>query len=36
MRINLSDPKIAFNDDNITDSQKNPIYKEVKNELMNI
>jgi hypothetical protein len=32
----LSEPKIKFDVNNIIDSQKNPIFKELKNELMNI
>ena len=36
MKINVFDLKIAFNDSNIDDSGKNPLYKKLKNELMNI
>ena len=36
MKMNISGLKYKFDDNNITDSQKNPIFKELKNELMNI
>jgi len=36
MKMNVSGIKVKFDDNNITDSQKNPLYKELKNELMNI
>ena len=36
MKINVSEIKIKFNDSNIQDSEKNPLYKKLKNELMNI
>ena len=36
MKMNLSGLKIKFTDSNIVDSQKNPLYKKLKNELMNI
>ena len=36
MKINVSGLKFKFNDSNIEDSQKNPLYKKLKNELMNI
>lgn len=36
MKMIVSGLKVKFDDTNITDSQKNPMYKELKNELMNI
>jgi len=36
MKINASEHKVKFNDSNIQDSEKNPLYKKLKNELMNI
>ena len=36
MKMNVSGLKLKFEDSNIEDSQKNPIYKSLKNELMNI
>ena len=36
MKINVFELKITFNDSNIDDSKKNPLYKKLKNELMNI
>ena len=36
MKISVSGLKIKFSDLNIEDSQKNPLYKNLKNELMNI
>ena len=36
MKLNYSKLKIKINDSNIEDSQKNPIYKKLKNELINI
>ena len=36
MKLNISELKIKFNDSNIENAQKNPIYKKLKNELTNI
>ena len=36
MKLNFSGLKITFNDSNIEDSQKKPLYKKLKNELINI
>ena len=36
MKKIVSEPKTKFDANNIIDSQKNPIFKELKNELMNI
>ena len=36
MKIKVSEIKIKFNDSIIQGSEKNPLYKKLKNELMNI
>ena len=36
MKLHYSELKIKFNESNIEDSQKNPIYKKLKQELINI
>ena len=36
MKINIKGIKIDYNDSMIDDSQKNPLYKKLKDEIMNI